>query len=358
MSKTNCSSCFTGCDKVQSDKCVMYTGGDVPILGIEKGDSLSYIQQALITFLTSTLNGAGIKLDIADEIYCELVSQYLQECDEVSALDLFKALIQAACSLQEQVSDNKEKLDELNADYTIGCLEDVTASSDTHDIVQAVITKLCSVDVELVALATDIDTNYVKISELNAYIAAYIASIPASTKYSSRMIPYSILPYYGSLSPFDATGAGLSGTDWEDIYLCNGENSTPDLRGYTLVGTIASVPGNAMDPRVNPASSSFNPNYSLGTPEGNNRITLTEAQIPAHTHTAVSSGSHSHTVEALATTDSASGALVGGTPTSLDGEATTSIDGSHTHIINSTGGGQPHSNIQPVFPVYFIIYIP
>lgn len=222
-----CSNCYSGCTEIISDKCVQYTGIDVPVLGILKGDSLSYVEQALITFLTSTLNGSGITIEIDEALYCELVSQYLQECSTVTALDLFKALVQAACNIQEQIDAINATLTTLNADYDVDCLSGVTDSSDTHAVVQAIITKLCEVDTELTALALDVDTNYVKISELNSYIAAYIASTAVSTRYSSKMIPYTILPYYGSLAgAFDATGAGIIGTEWEDIYLCNGQNGT------------------------------------------------------------------------------------------------------------------------------------
>src|SRR5690348_12556031 len=99
---SNCSNCYNGCTEIASDKCVKYTGVDVPVLGIVKGDSLSYVEQALITFLTATLNGSGITIEIDAEDYCNVVTQYLQECETVTALDLFKALVKAACSLQSQ----------------------------------------------------------------------------------------------------------------------------------------------------------------------------------------------------------------------------------------------------------------
>ena len=46
----NCSNCYNGCVEITSDKCIKYTGVDVPILGIKNGDSLSFIEQSLITF--------------------------------------------------------------------------------------------------------------------------------------------------------------------------------------------------------------------------------------------------------------------------------------------------------------------
>lgn len=358
----NCSNCYSGCVEIVSDQCVKYTGIDVPILGILKGDSLSYVEQALITFLTSTLNGSGITIEIDEDLYCEVVTQYLQECSTVTALDLFKALVQAACNIQEQIDAINATLTTLNADYDIECLDGVTDSSDTHSVLQAVITKLCETDVALTALALDVSTNYVKISDLNSYIAAYIASTATGTQFSSRMVPYSILPYYGSLSFFDATGAGLG--EWVNIYLCNGLNGTPDLRGRAIVGAIVAVPGGALSSTVNPASSPFNPNYALGTLAGTNSITLDTTQIPAHLHTAiVIDPGHNHTY-AIDTAQSYTGAptsvicgsgLTGPITSAYD--TTTDTTGISVSTTN-TGGGAAHANNQPALATYFIIYIP
>ena len=73
----SCSNCYNGCSEITSDKCVRYTGIDVPVLGIKNGDSLSYVEQALIEFLVSTLDGSGIKVDIPQDIICDIVSSNL-----------------------------------------------------------------------------------------------------------------------------------------------------------------------------------------------------------------------------------------------------------------------------------------
>lgn len=52
-------------------------------------------------------------------------------------------------------------------------------------------------------------------------------------KYCNRMIPYGIVRYYGSLNNFTLGGAGID--KWENIYLCNGGNDTPNLN--TVIGT-------------------------------------------------------------------------------------------------------------------------
>jgi hypothetical protein len=246
---SNCSNCYNGCTEIVSDRCVKYTGIDVPVLGIQTGDSLSFVEQALITFLTSTLDGTGVKIDLDGIDICELVNKYLPTCKDLSIVDISKALIQAACDLQEQIDAIDATLATLNADYSIGCLTGVTSSSDTHAIVQAVITKLCQLEVDLIALALDLETNYVTKDDIDAYIEAYING--ATSLVSAKMIPYVAVPFFPTPTflsgKFDGTGAGI-GT-WAKIYLCNGANpGVPDLRGRVLVGATTGMNGGAFNP--------------------------------------------------------------------------------------------------------------
>lgn len=361
-----CSNCYNGCIDIVSDKCVRYTGIDVPVLGIKNGDSLSYVEQSLIEFITSVVDGLGIKINLPQSSYCELVTKYLPDCEDVTAYSLFEALVKAACDLQEQVDAVEAELAILNANYDIKCLSGVSNSSDTHDVLQATITKLCQLGVDLSALTVNVNTNYVKLSELNALIAAYLATIPSTTKYYSRMVPYTIIPYYGTLANFNATGAGTG--DWEKIYLCNGQNGTPDLRGRVIVGAVIGLPGGPLAAAVDPAASSFNPGYSLGTIAGQNSVTLSIGQMPSHTHALTDPGhkhdisvktSGSDTPNGLAnypvfnsTTDG--GGVTATNPIGLNGTSTNT-----TGIgMLSTGGSQAHANNQPALATYYIMYIP
>src|SRR6478609_6294831 len=98
MACTNCSNCYDGCVSIISDKCVKYTGVDIPELGIETGIPLSEVEQILTTFLVSVIDGTGIIINIDESAYCTLVSQYLEGITDVRAVDLFSALIKAACN--------------------------------------------------------------------------------------------------------------------------------------------------------------------------------------------------------------------------------------------------------------------
>jgi microcystin-dependent protein len=385
---SNCSNCYNGCTEIVSDRCVRYTGIDVPVLGIQTGDSLSFVEQALITFLTSTLDGTGIKIDLGTTVVCNLVQQYLPTCGDLTIVDISKALIEAACDLQEQVDAIDADLAILNADYTIGCLTGVTASSDTHAIVQAVINKLCQIQVDLTALALNVSTNYVSVSEIDSYIQAYLNGQSSSTLVSNKMVPYTVLPYYGPLSNFNGSGAGTG--DWLNIYLCNGQNGTPDLRGRVLVGATSGMFGSALNPAVDPAIAG-NPSYTLSgsipplTPSvtGVNQVILDATQIPSHTHvisTAVNVTEQPHRHKFSDDTNGPLNALrvdndivpVNTTPPNapISGngsgagriyETSAQLAGVGVEVTASaaaTGGGLSHLNYQPGATCYYIIYIP
>ena len=364
---SNCSNCYNGCTEIVSDRCVKYTGIDVPVLGIQTGDSLSFVEQALITFLVSTLDGTGIYPIVDPEIICNVVKKYLPTCGDLSLNDMLSAIIKAACDLQEQVDAIVAELAILNADYNIGCLTGVTASSDTHAIVQAVITKLCKLEVDLIALTLDLNTNYVRYDELDQLIQVYLDET-SNSLYSSRMIPYAVVPYFGPITFFNSSGAGSG--QWDRIFLCNGNNGAPDLRGRALTGVINGVPGPTLNPAVDPTVSAANPNYSLYDNAGANQITLLDTQIPLHIHantlvTTVNFNDpgHDHTFQGVT---NSSGEGVGSrqsvpfTRTTSNNKTGITLDviTNLTNVAGPIGGGLPHANIQPVTACYYIQYRP
>lgn len=214
----SCTNCFNGCADITSDQCVKYTGVDITSLGISNGDPLTTVISQLSLYLIDAMDGSGITPDVDDT--CALIAGYLGAGTTLN--DFISALIQASCSLQTQVTAAVADITTLNADYDVDCLSGVTDSSDTHDVLQAVITKLCSVDDTLTALALTMSTNYVALADLNSLIASYISSISLTTLMSNRMVPYAAVPYFGTLTgKFDASGAGIG--VWTNIYLCNGQ---------------------------------------------------------------------------------------------------------------------------------------
>ena len=107
--------------------------------------------------------------------------------------------------------------------------------------------------------------------------------------------------------------------------LCNGSNSTPDLRGKFVVGYHDS-----------------NGDYDVGDTGGAETVTLTTNEMPAHTHTATtkgSSGSHSWTQFGAGRND-----------WNYPGE---NSRGSATTA--STGGGAAHENRPPFYALCYIM---
>jgi microcystin-dependent protein len=371
-----CSNCFNGCVDIISDQCVRYTGLDVPALGILTGDPLSRVEESLTTFLVSALNGTGIKPYVDPAIICALVNANLPACGELTIVDLITGLIKSVCDLQEQidviivdVAAIEATLATLNSTYTTSCLTGTIDAESTHSVLQALITNFC-------ALVASLPSTYVALADIDQIIADWIAIYNSSSLISNKMIPYAVVPYFGSISYFDATGGGLG--DWANIYLCNGNNGTPDLRGRTLVGATTGLPGPAFNPAVDPAISG-NPTYSLSTLYGNNTITLSPAQMPTHTHTAasvVSNATHTHftvlndipaeTLTALTPIkyDQSDG---GGQDYTLKGvTGTANIGLTSPNSVNPTvattnasaGSSEAHNNVQPSIGCYYIIYIP
>lgn len=388
----SCESCYNGCVEIVSDQCVRYTGESSLPLEIMTGDNLQTVIEDLIRNLGPLLTGGGDQISLAPGIRCALINSYLPtpvNPNVWTTAQIFEALTKAACSLQTQVTGVAADIATLNADYVISCLTGVTASSDTHAIVQAVITRLCATITALDALTLDVNTNYVKLADLDALIAAYIAgsSGGGSTQQYLKMVPYVAYEYYGPLANFDGSGIGIPANGFFKVYLCNGLNGTPDKRGRVAVGAIQNVPGAPLDAAVDPLASISNPNYTLYSTAGTNTVTLITSQIPVHTHSTTvtatgSVGDHTHILMG--------GSGPGGAPvpnsmmvmanekadggnasykmsiatTQVHNSGITSASGAGPVSLNvnvdngNTGSGGAHPNIQPVVAAYYIMYIP
>lgn len=384
---STCSNCYNGCTEIVSDRCVKYTGIDVPVLGIQTGDSLSFVEQALITFLTSAIDGTGVIIDLSSINICAIVQAYLPTCKDISIADISKALIQTTCDIQVQLDTLASVVTDIEAPYTTECLTVVPGNSLTHQVVQAVIDNLCALNTEFTDFVAYANAYFINIGNIDDYIQAYLDE-NTSNKLYTKMIPFVVVPFYPPLGytvgKFDGTGAGIG--DWEKIYLCNGQNQTPDLRGRTTVGaTDGTMNGLTMSPIVNP-SVAGNPTYSVGSVEGVNEISLLDTQIPVHTHlntltTVFTDNGHRHKFsddisQPTNTLRSANDIIpFATTPTNAPISATGEngqgkiyeTSSEETGIIFSAtltnapapiGGGLPHPNIQPSSGCLYIQYRP
>jgi microcystin-dependent protein len=357
-------------------------------VGIDAGDSLYQVEIALIERVISFLNGSGINISVNPTNLCNYMQTFLPAGSTFTLPTIITGIVRAICDTNSSIVSINSTLNTLNANYTIGCLTGVTATTDTHDIVQATINKLCAVSADLTALTLNVNTNYVKLADLDSLIAAYIASTSGggSNQQYLKMVPFVAYEYYGPITNFDGSGIGIPANGFFKVYLCNGLNGTPDKRGRVAVGAIQNVPGAPLDASVNPANAG-NPNYALYNTAGANTVTLITSQIPVHTHnaTVVASGSvpdHTHIIMG------GSGPGNSPAPNALQVAANEKGDGgnasyklsvasvqTHNSGISSAsgagpvslsvsvangnaGGGGSHPNIQPVIAAYYIMYIP
>jgi len=134
--------------------------------------------------------------------------------------------------------------------------------------------------------------------------------------------------------------------------LCDGNNTTPDLRDRFIVGAGST--------------------YSRNDTGGLNSVTLTENEMPSHSHSMNSAGNHSHSItdpghshDIFGQNDAQSGSnddsisndlltKIGQTQFSTTGISINSA-GNHSHTINNTGGGQSHENRPPYFALAYIM---
>lgn len=349
-----CTNCFDNCPGTPvSDKCVKYTGDAIPLLGISTGDTLFTVEGAIITKLLDVLDGVEIDLSSTD-IDCQFLIDILAGKDQTLA-NLIQMLVTASCTLRELITDID---DQINANYSFNtsCLT-LGASPTRDDILQATITKLCSMNTDL----ETVKTTYVKSSQLCTLVKACIEETTAPTgilQENTKMSKYIAYPYHGPTSVFDSNGTGITSAGYDKVYICIGQTingfTLPDYRGRSPLGANTGIPTSNIDNVVNPALTP-NANYGITNKQkkGAYSDTLTVNQIPSHNHTVTDPG-HDHSMGASSQTigdDNNSTLLrVGGSLKTL--KSTTGI------TIASTGGSQSHNSLHPVVGSIFIMYVP
>jgi microcystin-dependent protein len=132
--------------------------------------------------------------------------------------------------------------------------------------------------------------------------------------------------------------------------LCDGTSGTPDLRERFIVGAGGDNPTVAVN-------GTFGGPYNPGNTGGFNGVALTVAQMPSHSHTAGTAGSHQHMVKEVSRGDEGSSGTDQSVGSHDEGgtEKYTSFAGDHAHSISSTGGGAAHENRPPYYALAFIM---
>ncbi len=348
-----CKTCFSDCgNNIISDKCVEYTGPDIPLLDICQGDKLSQLEAAIVEKILSFIDGTGITLEDLDLDSCPYLEALAD--DDKSLVGIIQILWDNQCSLKTAI----DLLQKVPTVFDLKCLTGLPANPTTDQILQASLNVLCTIKTTVDA----IPSTYVKQSDLNTLVTTIVNNINTSTsgtvyQYRSGMIPKVAYEYYGDLTNFSSSGIGIASLGFEKVYLCNGQNGTPDKRGRVAVGAVRNVPGGSLDPAVDPAiPANLNTNYAVGEKFGKSYHILGVPEIPSHSHLVNDSGhGHNYTVP---NTDG--GRCSGGDcdkPSGTDETKITQV--SLTGItIASTGGNQPHENRQPSIAAYYIMYIP
>lgn len=135
--------------------------------------------------------------------------------------------------------------------------------------------------------------------------------------------------------------SGSTGSIPAGWVLCDGTNSTPDLRNRFVVGA--------------------GDTYAVGATGGADSVTLTTSQIPSHNHTATSTSTvtdpgHSHTYRIINPTGGdGSSTRYGNDATGTTSTATTGISVSTSTSIGNTGGGSSHENRPPYYALAYIM---
>lgn len=357
-----CKDCLQNCgDTILSDQCVVYTGPDIPLLGICQGMILSQFEAQIASNLISALDGTGITVESVT-LNCTFLTDVLADKDK-TLVNLLQLLLDGQCTLKSLVDTiNKQLIDTNTID--VSCLTGLPANPTKDDILQAVILLLCSINETVSTLSS----TYVKLSDLTNLVTQIVNNIiggGSTSQQNTKMVPFAAYEYYGPLSNFDNTGKGITATGFDKVYLCNGANGTPDRRGRVAVGAIRNVPGGTLDPAVDPGVNPNNPNWGLNDKAGENFHLLTVAELAATTPDMIDPG-HSHPILCSNHNDTTRGSGGGLSTISLGVDnltpklangtiaqtATTGI------TFNPVGGNQPHNNIQPSIAANFIMYIP
>lgn len=164
----------------------------------------------------------------------------------------------------------------------------------------------------------------------------------------------SLIPYHSSTAPTGflyCDGSAVSRTTYADLYAIigttygSGDGSTtfnlPNIKGRSLMG-------------VDPSGTGEIPTAAAAT-KGAATVTLTTAEIPAHTHTLSDPGhthsySHGNDPGGSSTGLDADLTLLPGTSSGAISSATTGIT-----VSSSGGSGGAHNNVHPVIGVYWHI---
>jgi microcystin-dependent protein len=347
-----CPDCFKNCgDKYGSDRCIEYTGPDIPALGICTGDTLSQVEAATAENLLAALDGTSIKPTEVTLENCEWIACQLPNTNP-SLNQLLQVIINSQCTLKSLIDATAQAPTVFDAK----CLVGLPSNPSSVDILQAAVNLLCT---HQIAIST-LPTTYVKQTDLQSLVLQIIQSNPTKVNFPKN-VP---VLYTGPLANFDNSGRGIG--EYLGWYMMNGLNGTQDWRGRKAVGAVRNVPGAALDTAVNPSVQGAGVNYGTGDKFGSPFVTLLSSEIPPHTHPVLDAG-HSHPIakfwarsinygnenstRVLQEGQGANSTLVTPITDNIAAKATTGI------TVGTSGGGLAHENRDPSVAAVWIVYL-
>jgi len=179
--------------------------------------------------------------------------------------------------------------------------------------------------------------------DLNIVSGASAAGVTAAEFQYLNGVTSAIQTQLTNLMPSGAIilWSGASNAIPTGFVLCDGTNSTPDLRNRFVVGA--------------------GDTYAVGATGGADSVTLTTSQIPSHNHSATSTSTvtdpgHSHTYRIIEPSGgSSSSTRYGNDATGTTSTSTTGISVSTSTSIGNTGGGNSHENRPPYYALCYIM---
>jgi len=289
------------------DKGIKYTGPAIPALGICTGDFLNELEAIILAKLLDFMEGKGINIPDINLEECPFIQEFVLCCAQDKSLTrLLDILFKAVCSLKSDLTVLEDRVNEiLNITFNMRCL---TVSVPTiGNVINEIIREFCLlktrvevIEATLIDLQTQIDNiansltetiteliNSIVDERIGNYLLNNVFSCngfglsksgtgaTAQLQFNGMVPPMCPIPYLGSLTNFDNTGAGLPNKGYCGWFICNGLNSTPDMRGYTFASATTNVTGNALDARV----SSYPTN--MGDKNGEQKHILITSELPS-----------------------------------------------------------------------------
>lgn len=366
-SSSKASSCFTKL----SDECVMYTGDPMTIGGVDicTGDTMAEVTAVILQNLLDLADSSGITVpDIVSN--CSYVTGILANQD-INLTTRLQVLYDAACDFNARITALENEVDPpitldapcltlpesptlnqvLQAIVTNGCQnkEDITniynqLADDTteNSILNAVVEIIGN---KLLSQITSCQNNIVKTGTGSTAALQFIGQIPiGGTTFGSF-----------NIAAFDNTGLGLASSGMCGWAICNGQNGTIDLRGFTVAGSNSpSIPGGALNAMVQPGLDTDLQN-NIGARKGAYKVVLSASQIPNHFHV-VTQNPHIHQYQGFDTTAGSStvypedGVDQGGSIKFAKPTLTTQSANADITVGGVTGGsGVAHENRQPTY---------